>query len=69
MTDFNDGVVFNATQRSAMEPCTPPTVEDFEYNQDTLVWVNINGEMRVYSYDGVKVQYQVPDLGVKIDAV
>lgn len=69
MTDFNDGIVFNATQRSPMEPCTPPTVEDFEYNQDTLIWVNISGEMRVYSYDGTNIQYQVPDLGIKINVI
>ncbi len=67
MADFDDSTVFNATQRSPMEPCTPPTVDDFEYSQDTLIWANIAGEMRVYSYNGAKVQYQVVQLGVKVD--
>lgn len=67
MADFDDAVAFNATQRSPMEPCTEPTAEDFEYNQQTLVWVNIMGEMRLYSYDGAKIQYQVVQLGAKID--
>lgn len=68
MADFDDGVVFNGTQQSPMEPCTAPTADDFEYNQDTLIWVNISGEMRLYSYDGAKVQYQVVNLGAKIDS-
>ncbi len=68
MADFDDSTVFNATQRSPMEPCSAPSVDDFEYNQNTLIWANISGEMRLYSYDGVKVQYQVVQLGVKIDS-
>jgi hypothetical protein len=67
MADFDDAVAFNATQRASMEPCTAPSVSDFEYDQGTLIWANIGGEMRIYSYDGVKIQYQVPDLGAKID--
>ncbi len=66
MADFDDGVVFNGTQQSPMEPCTAPTVDDFEYNQDTLIWVNIAGEMRLYSYDGVDISYQVVQLGSKV---
>ncbi len=68
MTDFTDSVDFNYTQQSPMEPCTAPTVESFENDQGTLIWSNISGEMRVYSYDGVKVQYQVVQLGAKIDS-
>lgn len=67
MANFTDSDVFNYTQQAAMEPCTEPTVESFEDNQDTLIWSNILGEMRIYSYDGVKVQYQVVQLGTKID--
>jgi hypothetical protein len=66
MTVFSDDVVFNYAQQSPMEPCTVPTVEAFEANQDTLVWVNIGGEMRMYSYNGTIVQYQVIELGAKI---
>ena len=69
MTDFTDGDKFNYTQQSPMEPCTAPAVDSFEYDNDTLIFANIAGEMRLYSYDGVKVQYQVLQLGAKIDSV
>ncbi len=65
MTDFTDSNVFNYTQQSPMEPCTEPTAEAFENDQDTLIWSNISGEMRLYSYDGVNVQYQVVQLSAK----
>ena len=68
MVDYVDGDVFNDTQRTPMEPCSEPTVEEFEYNQNTLIWVNIDGEMRLYSYNGAKIQYQVVQLGAKVDA-
>ena len=66
MTVFNDDVVFNYAQQSPMEPCTAPTADAFSSNPDTLVWVNISGEMRMYSYSGTIVQYQVIELGAKI---
>lgn len=68
MADFTDSEVFNYTQQSPMEPCTAPTSEAFEEEPNTLIWSNINGEMRLYSYDGTKVQYQVVQLGSKIDS-
>lgn len=69
MTVFNDDAVFNYTQQSPMDPCTAPTIDAFEEHNDTVVFVNISGEMRVYSYNGVKIQYQVLQLGSYIDAV
>lgn len=68
MTDFRFSTEFNSTERSPMEPCTAPTADDFAVDNNTLIWVNIAGEMRVYSYDGVKVQYQVVQLSAKVDA-
>lgn len=64
MADFTDAVVFNGFNQSPMEPCTAPTVEQFqELDAGTLIWANIAGEMRVYSYNGSIVQYQVVSLG------
>ncbi len=64
MTDFTDQEAFKEFDRSPMVPCTAPTAADFSDN-DTLIWCNIAGEMRLYSYDGVKVEYQVVQLGPK----
>jgi hypothetical protein len=68
MAIFNDNTVFNYTQQSSMDPCTAPTIEAFEENSSTVVFVNIAGEMRLYSYNGAKIQYQVLQLGTHIDA-
>lgn len=67
MADFTDSLVFNYAQQSPMEPCSEPTEGDFAEDEDTLIWANINGQMRIYSYNGSKVQYQIVQLGLKID--
>jgi len=67
MADYDDSVAFKDTQRAIMEPCTEPTVDDFQYDQDTLVWVNVSGQMRLYSYDGVNISYQTLTLSAKVN--
>ena len=68
MADFIDQEEFGDFDRSPMVPCMEPTSADFEYDADTLIWVNIAGEMRLYSYNGAKVQYQTLTLSSKVDA-
>lgn len=69
MANFLDSDVFVEYLRSPMAPCTAPVASDFSEDPDTLIFCNIAGEMRLYSFDGVKVQYQVLQLGSLIDSV
>lgn len=66
MATFNDADVFIEALRSPMVPCTEPTASDFDDDVNTLIWTNIAGEMRIYSFDGVNVQYQTLNLSGKI---
>lgn len=67
MTTFTDTVVFNDAAQAHMPPCNPPVLEDFLQAPNTLIWANINGEMRLYSYDGVNIQYQTLTLSAKVN--
>lgn len=64
MAEYIDQEAFKEFDRSPMIPCTAPTSADF-VDGKTLIWCNIDGEMRLYSYNGVKVEYQVVQLGPK----
>ncbi len=69
MTTHIDSEAFSAYDRSPMTPCSAPTSVDFTEEPNTLIWCNINGEMRLYSYNGVNVQYQTMSLSTKIDSL
>ena len=65
MATFVDSVVFVDASQAIMPPCNAPTASDFEEDNNTLIWANIAGEMRLYSYNGVDVQYQTLTLSGK----
>ena len=66
MATFDDRVVFIDANQAHMPTCNPPTADDFAEDNDTIVWANIGGEVRLYSFDGVNVQYQTLNLSAKI---
>lgn len=68
MTHYIDADVFEQYNRVTMMPCSAPDSTEFEDDNDTIILANIAGELRKYSYNGAKVQYQTFTLSAKIDA-
>ena len=65
MVDYVDSSLFT-TEWYDLEKVDEPALEDFA-DTDSLKLVNISGELRLYSNDGAKVQYQTFTLSAKVD--